>query len=104
MSELPTMLSAVLGDDQGHMTIHQCQAHAKKCHDQGKIMFDLVGPNGRLACWWLDPFLGFFKYVVEGKECMGTMRQFDAVHGLHVENLDVEFADPAPTPGQTGER
>ena len=49
-----TVLSALLGDTEGKMTIHQCQRIAKDLvlegTESGQVYFDLTGPKGSVHC------------------------------------------------------
>ncbi len=85
-----TILSQLLGDTDGKMSIHQCERIAKDLMssgvEPGQITFELVGPKGRKQCSWLDPYLGFFQVV--GVAGLVRVVDFEMCHNLHVENLD----------------
>lgn len=90
-----TMLSQLLGDACGNMSIHQCERIAKDMVQAGvkpeEITFELVGPKDRKQCSWLDPYLGFFQ--VEGMTGFLRVVDIEMHHDLHVENLSMEAAE-----------
>ena len=88
----PTILSKLLGDNDGRMSLHQCERVAKDLVRDGvdatTITFEFVGNKGRLPCRWIDPHLGFFKLG----DSNGFTRVCDVerYHGLHIENISVD--------------
>lgn len=79
------MLEKLTGNDK--LNILQCQELAK---DIGfdKTTFDLVGPNGRLKCKWLDAYFGFFQ--IEGEEGFVMANEFKYSSDVHCENVMVK--------------
>jgi hypothetical protein len=70
----------------GRMNINQCQSLAKNVGFDS-MLFDLVGPSGRMACRWLDAYFGMF--VVIGKEDDGFMmvRQIEFIPDIYCDNF-----------------
>ena len=68
------MIEKLLGLEK--TTIHQCQIIAKKMAMENKaVIFELVGPTGRLEAKWLDPHLGFF--TINGESGFQSISMFD---------------------------
>ena len=84
-------LESMTGNDR--LSILQCEELAKEIGFD-KMTFDLVGPNGRLKCKWLDAYFGMFMVIEPGQESEGFImsRQIMFTPDLYCENAMLEEA------------
>lgn len=62
-----------------------CEALAKALNAGNRMTFDLVGPNGRFRCRWIDAHYGIFERIGGGAL---HVKAFQFVSDIHCENLE----------------
>lgn len=67
------------------MDIYACARLAQK-DGYDKATFDLVGPNGRLKCRWVDAYFGMF--IPEGQD--GFLMENQVPEGFYCENFNAK--------------
>jgi len=82
-------LECMTGNDR--LSILQCEELAKEI-GYNKMVFDLVGPNGKLKCRWLEAHFGMFMIIEPEQESDGFImsRQIMFDPNLYCENAMIE--------------
>lgn len=82
-------LEFLTGNDR--LSILQCAEFAKEI-GYDNTTFDLVGPNGKLKCKWVDAYFGMFKVIEPGKEPDGVLivKEVQFWPNIYCENVMIE--------------
>lgn len=68
--------------------ILECEALAKALDASNRMLFEIVGPKGRMECKWIDAHMGIFKRIDDIDHAAFHTRQFQFVRGVYCENLE----------------